>query len=80
VKGSLQRLTTTGLSAQYDAVIDDQKAQGIVKEAPSEPQSKEFYIPHKEVVRETATSTKLHVVCDASARETPNSPLLNNCF
>jgi hypothetical protein len=80
VKGSLQRLTTKGLSAQYDAVIEDQKAQGIVKEAPSKPQGKEFYIPHKEVVRETAASTKLHVVCDASDRETPNSPLLNDCL
>ena len=87
VKGSLQRLTTLqkrltkkGLSAQYDAVIEDQKAQGIVEEAPSEPQGKEFYIPHKEVVRETAASTKLRVVYDASARETPNSPSLNDCL
>lgn len=54
VKGSLQRLTTLqnrlvkkGLSAEYDAVIEDQKAQGIVEEAPPKPQGKEFYIPHK---------------------------------
>ena len=72
-KGSLRRLTSLqnrllkkGLFEQYDAIIEDQKVQGIVEEAPSKPENRESYIPHKEVVREAATSTKLRVVYDES--------------
>ena len=41
---------------------------------------KEFYIPHKAVVREAAESRKLRIVYDASARESENSPSLNECL
>ena len=61
----------------YNVVIEDQKAQGIVEEAPSTPVGKVFYIPRNDVVRETATSTRLRVVYDASAKATPKSPSLN---
>ena len=56
------------------------KEQGIIEDCPSEPAVREFYIPHKPVVREEATSTKLRVVCDASARAYPNAPSLNECL
>ena len=86
-KGSLRRLTSLqnrlvkkGLFEQYNAIIEDQKEQGIVEEAPTKLENREFYIPHKEVVREGATSTKLRVVYDASAKATPDSPSLNNCL
>jgi hypothetical protein len=86
-KGSLRRLTSLqnrlvkkGLFEQYNAIIEDQKEQGIVEEAPTKLENREFYIPHKEVVREGATSTKLRVVYDASARAIPDSPSLNDCL
>ena len=41
---------------------------------------REFYIPHKPVVRETAESTKLRIVYDASARAHDNAPSLNDCL
>ena len=41
---------------------------------------KEFYIPHKAVIRETAETTKMRIVYDASARATPESPSLNECL
>ncbi len=41
---------------------------------------KEFYLPHKEVVWESAQSTKLRVVYDASAKPSPESPSLNDCL
>ncbi|XP_068671125.1 uncharacterized protein [Montipora foliosa] len=41
---------------------------------------KEFYIPHKAVIRETAETTKMLIVYDASARATPESPSLNECL
>ena len=39
---------------------------------------REFYIPHKAVVRENAQTTKVRIVYDASAREGPSHPSLND--
>ncbi|XP_022781218.1 uncharacterized protein LOC111322405 [Stylophora pistillata] len=52
----------------------------IVEPAPDIPTGKEYYIPHKGVVRENAESTKLRIVYDASAREKDNQPSLNDCL
>jgi hypothetical protein len=54
--------------------------QGIAEEAPAKPENRESYIPYKKVAREAATSTKLRVVYDASAKATPDSPSLNDCL
>ena len=48
--------------------------------APTLAKGREFYIPHKEVVRESAQTTKLRVVYDASARADPTCPSLNDCL
>ena len=86
-QGSLQRLENLtrrlqrkGLTAAYDEVIQDQLKENIVEAAPIDAQEKEFYIPHKAVVRETATTTKLRIVYDASARASPQAPSLNECL
>jgi hypothetical protein len=42
--------------------------------------AKEFYIPHRHVIRESAQTTKMRIVYDASARESPESPSLNDCL
>ena len=42
--------------------------------------SREFYIPHKPVVCESAETTKLRVVYDASARAHYEAPSLNECL
>ena len=44
------------LFKEYDQKIKDQIEEGIVEEAPKDPDGIEFYIPHKPVVRETAES------------------------
>ena len=44
------------------------------------PIGREFYIPHKVVVRENAASTKTRIVYDASARVNESSPSLNDCL
>ena len=54
--------------------------KGIVERAEEIPKGREFYIPHKPVVRESAESTKLRIVYDASARASENSPSLNECL
>ena len=41
---------------------------------------RESYIPHKPVVRESAESTKLRIVFDASARSNERSLSLNDCL
>ena len=69
-----------GMLEQYDSVIQDQLAQGIVERVESEAEGREFCIPHKPVIWETAESTKLHVVYDASARPSERVPSLNECL
>ncbi len=85
--GSVRRLESLGkklerskLLDRYDDVIKDQLEMGIVERADEEPQGREFYIPHKPVVRESAESTKLRIVYDASARASDSSPSLNECL
>jgi hypothetical protein len=65
---------------EYDAVIRDQIEQGIVEKAPSEVTGKEFYPPHRAVVRENAETTKTRIVYDASARQREDTPSLNDCL
>ena len=86
--GSLRRLDSLvkrlqkqpNLLERYDTVIQDQLTQGIVERVQDKPAAKEFYIPHKAVVRDAAESTKLRIVYDASARPNGSSPSLNECL
>lgn len=61
-------------------MIQEQLIEGIVERAPNSVVGREFYIPHKGVVRETAESTKLRIVYDASARAWDGAPSLNECL
>ncbi|CAB3982784.1 Hypothetical predicted protein [Paramuricea clavata] len=61
-------------------VKDAQLQEGIVEEAHTTVTDKEFYIPHKGMVKESSETTKLQVVYDASAKEDPSSPSLNECL
>ena len=86
-QGSIRRLSSLtrklqriNLTDEYDAIIREQLQNNVVEVAPEEIVGKEFYIPHKAVIRETAETTKMRVVYDASARTTPESPSLNECL
>ena len=86
--GSIRRLESLvkklqrepNILVRYDEVIQDQLANGIVERVTSEPVRREFYIPHKPVIRESAESTKLRIVFHASARLNEKSPSLNDCL
>ena len=86
--GSLRRLTSLvkklhsqGIIERYDQVIQDQITAGIVERVTgSATGQRHFYIPHKGVVRDSAETTKLRVVYDASARAYSGAPSLNECL
>ena len=77
LQNKLQRL---GVTKSYAEIIENQKSEGIVEVASNPPQGKEFYIPHKPVIRMGAETTKLRIVYDASSRANPNVPSLNDCL
>ena len=85
--GSLSRLDTLvrklekqDILETYDKIIQEQIDQGIVERVKEDAVGKEFYTPHKPVVRESAETTKTRIVYDASARANPKAPSLNDCL
>ena len=44
----------------------------------NKPFSKDFYLPHRLVIREAAKSTKVRIAFNASAKENDQFPLLND--
>ncbi len=57
LNGLTKKLQRDGLTEQYDNTIRDQVGAGIVEKAPNTPVNKEFYIPHKCVVKEKSETT-----------------------
>ena len=79
--GSLvQRLKRNGKLKDYDTIIQEKLQEGIVEEAEMPAKGREFYIPHKAVIRENAETTKMRIVYDASARANDTAPSLNECL
>jgi len=80
LENTVRKLENQGLLEQYDAIIKEQLVEGIVEPAEEQVVGREFYIPHKPVIRESADSTKLRVVYDASAQAYGKAPSLNDCL
>ena len=88
--GSLGRLNTLlrklkrtpQLLEQYHEVIQKQLEEGIVErvDEKSDSNEREYYLPHKAVIKEAAETTKLRVVFDASAKANGVGPSLNDCL
>ena len=76
----VKRLKKAGKLDDYDAIIKEQLQEGIIEEAPLAATGQEFYIPHKAVVRESAETTKMRIVHDASAKARDSAPSLNDCL
>ena len=74
------RLRRLDVTETYAEIIGKQKSEGIVEVASDPPQGKEFYIPHKPVIRMGAETTKLRIVYDASSSAKPQVPSLNDCL
>ena len=66
---------------QYHNIIQDQISQGIVESAPDVPMGDNvFYLPHQPVIKESAETTKMRIVYDASSSETAQAASLNDCL
>ncbi len=75
----VQRLKKSNQFDEYDAIIQDQLEEGIVEPAHEPPSGTVFYLPHHPVIRESAESTKMRIVYDASSK-TGSQPSLNDCL
>lgn len=71
-----QRLKRNGRLEDYDAIIQQQLEEGIAEEAEEPAQVKEFYIPHKAVIRESSETMKMRIVSDASTSAYDAAPSL----
>ena len=78
---SLFRRMSRSVKESYDAIIKEQLDMGIIEEAPTQPTgSRTFYMPHKPVIRDNATRTKVRMVFDASAKPSPEAFSVNKCM
>ena len=66
---------------EYEKIVREQLEEGIVEVAPETPTGdRTFYMPHKPVVRESASTTKVRMVFDASAKPHPLIDSINECM
>ena len=64
---------------QYDLIMKKQLELGIIEKVSTKAVVGEVsYLPHRAVIREDKTTTKVRVVFDASAKN--KGPSLKNCF
>ncbi|XP_028412574.1 uncharacterized protein LOC114535467 [Dendronephthya gigantea] len=69
------------LKQEYEKIIEDQLASGVIEKAPDEPSGERvYYMPHKPVVRQDASTTKVRMVFDASSKPHPLASSINNCM
>ena len=66
---------------KYEEILTDQINHGIIEKVKdAHHSSKEFYLPYRAVVRDSAESIKVRIVFDALARANDASPLLTDCL
>ncbi|XP_045482841.1 uncharacterized protein LOC123686673 [Harmonia axyridis] len=76
----MKKLNNDGYLQEYSQVFKEWLDEGIIEEVPvSDLQYQGHYLPHRHVVRESSTTTKIRPVFDASAKE-KNQPSLNQCL
>ena len=69
------------LRGEYADIIEEQLRLGIVEEAPERPTGERvFHMPHKPVIKESAVTTKVRMVFDASAKPYPLANSINDCM
>ena len=69
----------------YDSIIQEQRGNKIIEKVTVEEvnetvSDRVFYLPYKLVIRESAETTKIRIVYDASAKACQTSTSLNECM
>ena len=85
--GRLQGLTKNLIQSngfgKYNNIIQEQINEGIIEKVSKTKTSekrKEFYLPHRHVIQESAETARIKIVYDASARPNKYSLSLNECL
>ncbi len=69
------------LSRGYQEIVREQLESGIIEHIPDEPTgNRVFYLPHKPVVRNDASTAKIRIVFDASAKPQRLASSVNECM
>ena len=82
MKGQVRKLRKEPeVLREYDPVIKEQLASGVIERVEESGKvDRAHYIPHLAVIRKEASTTKLRVVYDASAKSGKESASLNDCL
>ena len=81
----VKNLRSTNKLEAYDSIIQEQRANEIIEKVKVEEvndtvNERVFYLPHRPVIKESAETTKIRIVCDASAKTCQTSTSLNECL
>ena len=78
----LRNLSRNNQLETYDDIIREQQKAGVVETVDRNVNypNKEFYMPQKAVIRESAQTTKVRIVYHASVKPNSNSASLNDCL
>ena len=69
------------LKEKYEEIVKEQLNEGIIETASETPTGERtFYMPHKPLIREDTTTTKVRIVFDASARPHPLANSIKDCM
>jgi hypothetical protein len=69
------------LKDEYQKIVHEQLKDGVVvKTKESSTSERVFYMPHKPVIKENSSTTKVIMVFDASARPHPTANCVNECM
>ena len=69
------------LKREYEKIIEDQLDSGVIERVPERPTGERvYYMPHKPVVRQDASTTKVRMVFDASSKPHPMANSINECM
>lgn len=66
--------------AEYDRIMKEQLGSNIIEPVDEKEQKEVHYLPHHPVVRESAETTKVRIVYDASAKARKGDKSLNDCL
>ena len=69
------------IKEEYEQIVRDELRDGVVEETEQQSTSERvFYMPHRPVIRESASTTKVRMMFDASARPHPLANSVNECM